>query len=196
MPRRFVRKLGARHYRNYSPLALAKAVEKCLAGKATIRAASEEFNIPTGTICAYLKSAKAESAAAVESPPEPGQPANPVSRKKSPGHPTVFSPNEEEILCALIVAVGTYGFPCSIRDLKVIVRSYLDKMGRTVPVFKENTPGIDWVKLFLKRHPDITRRTGRNIPLSRAAVNKDTIRDYFHHLRHELEGVPHCNIYN
>lgn len=42
MPRQYVRKLGARAYRNYSAETLYEAVDKCLKRQITIRAAAEK----------------------------------------------------------------------------------------------------------------------------------------------------------
>lgn len=122
--------------------------------------------------------------------------ASVLASLKSPGRPTVFSREEEEVLTGHILAVATYGFPLCVNDLKVIVKSYLEKCGRNVSIFKYNLPGSDWVKLFMGRHPEISQRAAKNISLSRASVDKTVIEDYFKHFEKEVEGVPPSNIYN
>ena len=68
--------------------------------------------------------------------------------------------------------------------------------GRRVPRFKDNLPGKDWVKTFLKRHNDPTVRFATNIKRSRAALNGQQMQDYIENLRETLEGVPPNAIFN
>ena len=39
----------------------------------------------------------------------------------------------------------------------MLVKSYLDKIGRTVALFKNNLPRPDWLEACLKRHSDMLR---------------------------------------
>jgi len=39
-------------------------------------------------------------------------------------------------------------------DLRVFVKSYLDKEGRQVKQFKNNYPGEDWASSFVKKHKE------------------------------------------
>ena len=87
-----------------------------------------------------------------------------------------------------------YGMPLEFLDIKLIVKSYLSKMGREVKKFKNNIPGDDWIYGFRKRNPSITVRMCQNI--KRARVTPDEIREYFKNLEHALKDVPPENIIN
>ncbi len=113
----------------------------------------------------------------------------------APGRPTVLSKCEEEVLVSRIVLFGQYNYPVSKRHLRDMVKAYLDKRRDTI--FKENRPGKNWVKAFLKRHADqVVVRTPTNIRRSRAAVSPAEIRQYFANLAREVEGVPPMNVFN
>jgi len=42
-----------------------------------------------------------------------------------------------------------WGFPMDKTDLRIFVKSYLDKEGRQVKQFKNNYPGEDWSSSFV-----------------------------------------------
>ncbi|XP_063242135.1 uncharacterized protein LOC134542111 [Bacillus rossius redtenbacheri] len=185
MPRKYVKRLGSRPYRNYSEQQLQKALRDVAEKKLSLQKASEMYRIPLNTNVFRLKMTK--------SSPDGAQ-----TPTRCSGGQTVFSMEEEESIAAHIIGMSTFGFPVTTTDLKVIVKSYLTKMGRKVKIFEinNNTPGNDWILGFLKRHPDISARMAKNITLSRARVDQETISQFFVHLKKELEGVPPTNIYN
>lgn len=113
-----------------------------------------------------------------------------------PGKPKVFSDKEEESFSGHLIALSAFGFPVTAEDLKVSVKSYLDRQGRNVPCFKNNYPGPDWVASFLRRRPELSQRFSQNISNARAASDELTINEYFDNLKVEVEGVPPANIYN
>lgn len=65
---------------------------------------------------------------------------------------------EEELLSFVncITKCAEFGFPLDSFDPRMIAKSYLDSKGRKVKMFKNNVPGSEWVKSFLKRHPALT----------------------------------------
>lgn len=68
-------------------------------------------------------------------------------------------------------------------DLRLVVKGYLDREGRTVRKFKNNLPGEDWVQSFLKRHlKQLSARMSQNIKRARASVSVQTINSYFDNL--------------
>ena len=71
---------------------------------------------------------------------------------KKPGIPTVLNEEEEAILVVHLLTLAKWGFPFDTNDLKHMVKVYLDRLGRQVPIFKENMPAEDWASPFLKRH--------------------------------------------
>ena len=65
---------------------------------------------------------------------------------KRPGHQTVLSDVEEK---AVVEHLVDWGFPMDKTDLRIFVKSYLDKEGRQVKQFKNNYPGEDWSSSFV-----------------------------------------------
>jgi hypothetical protein len=70
---------------------------------------------------------------------------------------------EEKAFASHIHKISEYGITADKLDLRFIVKAYLTIQGRIVKSFKENLPGRDWMKLFLKRHPELTVRFAANI---------------------------------
>jgi hypothetical protein len=113
-----------------------------------------------------------------------------------PGHPNVFTEEEEKAFASHIHKILEYGFPADELDLRFIVKAYLTRQGRIVKSFKENLPGRDWMKLFLKRHPELTVCFAANIKKVRAGVTENIISDYVDNLKVLVENFPPENIYN
>jgi len=66
------------------------------------------------------------------------------------GCPTIFSEEEEKCFTSHIIFMSDYGFPVDKTDLRYIVKSYLDRLGKKLNTFKNNLPGLSWVSNFLK----------------------------------------------
>ena len=97
----------------------------------------------------------------------------------------------------MIVLMGEYNYPITKRHLKDMVKAYLDQHRSRVTMFKDNRPGRNWVRSFIKRHKDrVVIRTPTNIRRSRAAVSPDDVRKYFDNLEREIAGVPPRNLFN
>nr|CAH7719078.1 unnamed protein product [Callosobruchus chinensis] len=89
-----------------------------------------------------------------------------------------------------------YGFPLNELDLRYIVKTYLTRQGRTVQCFCNNVPGRDWVKSFLKRHPQLTVKFSSNIKRNRAQIDEQIIADYIENLKEGVKDVLPDKIYN
>jgi len=60
--------------------------------------------------------------------------------------------------------MSNYGFPIDKTDLRhIIVKSFLDRIGRKVSVFQNNLPGLSWTANFIKRHQNLSHRLVSNI---------------------------------
>ncbi|KAK9745497.1 hypothetical protein QE152_g6890 [Popillia japonica] len=67
------------------------------------------------------------------------------------GHPTVLTAEEERLITETLGIVSHWGFPLTKPDIRDVVKKYLDKQGKQVRVFRDNTPGSDFTqKLFEK----------------------------------------------
>lgn len=174
MPNVHKRNVGSRNYQNYTEETLNKCLNDIRNKVRTQRDAAKFYNIPRRTINYKLK----------------GQ------HIKSFGRPNVFTEKEEKQFVDHIVLMSEYGFPVDKTDFRFIVKSYLDRIGRKIKVFKNNLPGLTWVSIFLKRNTTLSIRLATNVKRTRAAVNKDIIQDYINNLKNIISDVPPQNIYN
>lgn len=176
MVRKYKRQLGSRRYRDYSEDTLRQAVRAIRDRGISCTAASEIFNVPRRTLYNKINN----------------------KHQGTVGGQIVLEPTEERHFVDLLLASAEYGFPLSILDLRVIVRDYLDRSGKTITKsFSGNMPGIDWCYAFLRRHKDLlTQRSCQNIKSVRAQTNEEAIEEYFERLRKNLEGVPPTHILN
>lgn len=177
MPRTYKKKIGGRPYQNYTESTLYKALEVFLRGGKSIRAVSEQFGIPKSTLSDHIKSMR-----------------NQKERRK-PGTPTVLTKEEEMFLCDGIETCATWGFPLTSYDLRVLVQNYLNKKGARTK-FKENLPGIEWVKEFLKRNHQLTFRLSENVKRNRASITPEVMKTYFNELENSIQGIPNTHIIN
>lgn len=175
MPRKYVRKVGSRKYRDYSEENLENALKKVVDDGWHINRAAKEYGIAYGTIYNKYKG---------------------LHIKKIGGQP-IFSPEEERQLIKSAVACSDWGFPLNILDLQLVTKNYLQQQGRNVAKFRHNMPGRDWVESLLKRHKDIvTQRLAANIKRARAMVSKTDIENYFANLEKTIREVPDTNLFN
>lgn len=114
---------------------------------------------------------------------------------KKPGGQTVLDCIEEKKLVHGLIKCAEWGFPMKCRDVQLIVKSNLDRIGKNQKnKFKNNLPGKDWVDLFLQRNKEVTLRFGENI--KRAHSTKDELNRYFDNLAETLIDIPPSNIFN
>ena len=174
--RKYKAKVGSKKkkYLNFSEDTLKRALTAIQEGS-TYREVQEQFGVPKSTLHRKIKG----------------------TNKKTMGGQTALSKKEEEVFVHHLVAVSEWGFPFSTLDLRLLVKGYLEKTSRKVKCFKNNIPGEDWAKSFLKRHrKTIGRRTCQNIKRARAETPKDDFVKYFVNLEEVVKEVPPENIIN
>lgn len=104
---------------------------------------------------------------------------------------------QELMLVAGILKPAKWGFPLQKYDVRLLVKTFLDRIGQTERRFKRNMPGVDLVRSFLKRHQgELTVRLAENMKRTRAAVSSETIKEYYDNLEVIMEGVPPKNVVN
>lgn len=119
-----------------------------------------------------------------------------IHQKKSGGQ-QCLSEAEEAYIVSRLETAASWGFPLDLFDVRVIVKAYLDRSGKTLRRFRNNLPGEDWAGSFLKRHKQkLSRRICENIKRSRAAVSRDVVNQYFDNLDESLNGMPDTHIIN
>lgn len=175
MVRTYKKKQGGREYKNYTQDDLEEATEAITNGELSINAASIKYKIPFGTLYNKYKGLHGSTAG--------GQP--------------VFSHAEEISILKAAATCADWGFPLTTFDLRMFAKAYLDREGKTVARFSNNTPGVDWALSVLKRHKNgYGQRLATNIKRSRAAVGPESLNKYFDNLQREVFNIPPSNIFN
>lgn len=200
MVRKYQRKPAARKYADYTADALKECLDEVRSGRMSRSAAAAKYNVSVKTIYNKLK----PDALVVTIPSNPvgdgadndGTMEGEQLSPRLPGGQTVFSVVEEDRILNNVMACAEFGFPLDRLDIRVTVRNYLMKIGRTVSIFKDNLPGEDWCASFIKRHPRLSVRFATNISVARAKVTEETITSYIENLKATLEGVAPDRIYN
>lgn len=174
MPRTYKKLLGAGGKKNYNEIYLQNAVKSVRERKMNSYKASEQYGVPRSSINDAVKG----------------------KYKNKQGGQTALSIEEEKHLTEGLLTCAKWGFPLCTADVQNIVEDYLKSCGKIIKRFKNNRPGDDFVRLFLKRNRILTIRRGENIKRSRASVTRKDIDKYFENLALELNGVPSANIIN
>uniref|UniRef100_A0A0K8T922 HTH psq-type domain-containing protein n=1 Tax=Lygus hesperus TaxID=30085 RepID=A0A0K8T922_LYGHE len=146
MPRRYVRKVGPRMLFKYEVENLNRAISAVKRRNLSLRKAAETFNVPKSTLARHLSSKK-------ELLPHGGQ--------------KILTDHETQTLANCVKLCGEWGFPLNVSDIRDIVKSYLDRHGRTEQRFVDNRPGRDWAIGFLRSHSDLTMRLCENVKRAR-----------------------------
>lgn len=178
MVRNYKPPLGTRNYANYSPHLLEEAVQRIVSGKMNQREASRKYGISRSTLQNKVKLAQRNV---------PGKPY---------GGQTAIAATEENIFESCLLAIADYGFPLTNFELRLMIKFHLDRQNKSVLKFKNNMPGCEWARLFLKRHKQLSERLAGNIKRARAKVSPEIIEEYCSNLKTTLEGVPPQNIWN
>lgn len=66
------------------------------------------------------------------------------------GGPISLSSAEEEVIVNTILYASDWGYPFDKNEVKMLVKSYLDHSGKKIKKFKNNLPGNEWYRLFIK----------------------------------------------
>lgn len=159
---------------NYTKEMLDDAINKIKSGALSQRKACKMYKIPRSTINLKLKN----------------------KHNKPVGRPTCLTMDEENIFRDHLLALSDLGIPIGLQDFRDVVKRYLDNIGKTVAVFKDNSPGYEWAKLYMERHPAIKEKIAQKISRKRAQVNEDMVNEFFDRLEKEMEDVSPDNIYN
>ena len=108
-----------------------------------------------------------------------------------------MSAEVEEILAGVLDKLADWNFPVGPFELKIMVKDLLDARGEICSLFKNNTPGKDWIRNFRNRTKCKTT-VATNIKPARAAVTTDDVNTFFDNL--ELitgdDDIPPSNIFN
>ena len=175
MPRKYVRKPGTRPYRStaYSDEALDSAL-RALKAKTGLsyRAASMKFKIPKSTLQYYMRTSKC---------------------KKYGGQPYLTEAFETAVV-QVLDQLGDWKVPLSSMELRNLIKNYLD-ISQVNSKFRDNMPGRDWARGFITRH-GLRNRYPSALKSGRAKISRESLAEYFEHLRESLAGVDPSQVYN
>lgn len=167
MPRTYIPRSQTGNKKTYDGKTLENAVVKIRKGM-SYRKASLKFGIPTTVLHRHVK-----------------------CEVKKQGGQCILSEELETEFVDKIITCADWGYPLSELDVRCFVKHHLDRCGRTVKKFRNNLPGTDWAKHFMKRHKEkISPRVAQNIKRNRAAVRSEDIVKYFDNLRNTIADVP------
>lgn len=154
------RKLGS----SWTHEDLTKAMDSVLKDKVSVRYAAITYGIPRRTLRNHLLSG---------------------SHQKIKGRKPTLSIDQELELCNRILRLSDVGMPLTPNVLKRTVFSFCELNGVAHP-FNPNkfAAGKKWLKLFLCRHPIISRRKSQNLNPARAQkLNRFIVNDHFEKLK-------------
>jgi len=180
MPRNYVRTVRQKPYTQYSIEQIDAALVDKNSGM-SYRDCAEKHGIPTTVLHRHFTF----------------KTQNPGKRMKKQGGQCVLNNQIEKLIAESLITCSSWGYPLGIYDLRCIVKSYLDRKGKTVRQFKNNMPGREFAMSYLKRHRQLlSTRLCQNIKRARTQVTKETINLYFDNLEKSLNNVLPENIIN
>ncbi|KAI4455739.1 hypothetical protein MML48_9g00000314 [Holotrichia oblita] len=109
------------------------------------------------------------------------------------GHHIYLSKDDENKLVEWILESHRKGFPRRKLDIQLSVKSFMEANKRPNP-FRENTPGDQWYKLFLNRHPVLTERTPEGVTAASANVSEENIKGWFAEVESYLKEKRYFSI--
>lgn len=163
-------------YKSYTQETFQMAIREVQSRSMSLDEASKRYHVPRSTLALRCKK---------------------KSTYVNAGRPTLLSAEEEQLFVAHLNMVASWGFPFDLLDLRLLVKSYLDKQGRNERRLQNNTPGRDWGLNFLKRHKNVlSNRLSANISVKRAKINGEILDAFFLNAQDVFSGVDPSLILN
>ena len=116
-------------------------------------------------------------------------------QSKTSGGQKGLSDETELSLVQLVHRLTDWKVPLCGTDLQTLVKHYLDTREVVHPRFKENRPGVDWLKGFLRRH-NLVLRKADNVKPARFEISDTVVNVWFDKFEKDLDGVAPSNIFN
>ena len=163
---------------NWDEAAMASAVEAVNKGDMGIKNASRVFNVPKTTLRRRVRGKNKRVSG---------------SRKDLGGRAPVLSEEAEQDLVAYIIQMEEMFFGLTMEDVRRLAYQLAERNGMLPPNDSRDSFGQDWLKGFLKRHPEITPRTPEATSAARArGFNREIVRQFFdmYELRNRDRQIP------
>ena len=118
-------------------------------------------------------------------------------KMRNVGRPRALLEEEELSIAQHIATFGDFGYAFDMMELRLFVKSFLDKANRHCAYFENNMPGVEWGMGFVERHKELlSMRMCQNISRKRAAISVEKLNSFFDNLENTVSGVPPQNIIN
>ena len=167
-------KLGTKPNKKHDPKTVISAIEAVKSGSMTIGAAAKHFKISKSALHRKVT----------------GKGLN------SKGGQKLLSSEFEEELVNCLLACSDYNMMLTIPEVQLFVKYFIDHKGWNIKKFKNNRPGVDWVRRFLRDNRKITNRMCPNVKKVRYNQSPESLNRYFDNLEVSVKDVPACNIIN
>ncbi|GFO24531.1 tigger transposable element-derived protein 6-like protein [Plakobranchus ocellatus] len=146
---------------------VTKAVD-AMKGGLSFRKASATFGIPLGTLVDKVKGRR------------------PLHTEKNTS--SLLTLGEEQKLVEWLIALAGSGFGHTVDDPRMTAKRLIDlrreKEGSPSSATNEDTtPSRAWAYQFVKRHPQLTKRSPVSLGKERAVICRDVVRRWFEELR-------------
>ena len=115
-------------------------------------------------------------------------------RPKKHGGQTSLSQELEEVLVKSLDQLTDSKVSFDGYDIQCLVQSYFNTYGQHRSRFRDDMPGPNWVRAFIKRHK-LTKYVTGNVKAARAEVTREVLMDYFNDLE-KWVNVSFDRIYN
>lgn len=114
-----------------------------------------------------------------------------------PGIVSAVPPALEKMLANRLAVCADWGYPFKMKEIQTLIGDYLEVNAIEITRFKNNVPGLDYVRGFLERHNDqLATRLASNIKRERTrAIDFDCLRSFFTNISSDLSNVPPKNIF-
>lgn len=109
------------------------------------------------------------------------------------GPNTTLSVDEEKRLADWLVDMSKIGYGRSKQELLDIVQKIIQADSRSTR-FKDQRPGKDWYYGFMRRHPEISLRSPRQLGKERAVIRPEHIEKWFHDFEAFIRDTTDPNI--
>ena len=165
-----------------APETMKQAVSEVIGGK-SCRTVAREFDVKRSTLQRYIKLQRSHIAVANDAAPE-------VVYKPNYENARVLSNEDEQLLADYLLRSSQLNYGLTIRDCRQLAFQFAKANKKRYPSswdLKE-VVGVEWFRLFMKRHPHLAVRTPEGTSLSRAtSFNKKNVSDFFDNLHVVLD---------
>jgi len=159
---------------SWAAIDMEKAVEDILKNNISERKAAETYNVKRSTLKRRLREACSRGTEAVSYKPYS------ISSMR------IFSVEEEEQLVQYCLSASKMGYGLSTVKLRSLAYEYAAKLGKRMPHSRDRgrenpwkvceKAGKDWMRAFMKRHPELSIRKPELTSMGRmAAFNRHNV---------------------